>query len=71
MRLQKHFFSTSRRHTLKAEAIHGERFKTRDELERRIFDYIECFYNTQRKHSALGYRSPEQFEQQLLKEIVA
>lgn len=58
-------------HTLKVEAIHGERFETREELERAIFDYIECFYNTQRKHSALGYRSPEQFEQQLLTETVA
>ncbi len=58
-------------HTLKVEAIHGERFETREELERRIFDYIECFYNTQRKHSALGYLSPEQFEQQLLKQTVA
>ena len=46
-------------HTLKVEAIHGERFDTREELERSIFDYIECFYNTRRKHSALGYLSPE------------
>lgn len=58
-------------HTLKVEAIHGERFETREELEMAIFDYIECFYNTQRKHSALGYLSPEQFEQQLLNETVA
>jgi transposase InsO family protein len=58
-------------HTLKVEAIHGERFDTREELERSIFDYIECFYNTRRKHSALGYLSPEQFEQQLLKQTVA
>ena len=58
-------------HTLKVEAIHGERFETRDELERTIFDYIECFYNTRRKHSALGYLSPEQFEQQLLKDTMA
>jgi len=58
-------------HTLKVEAIHGERFETREELERTVFDYIECFYNTQRKHSALGYKSPEQFEQQLLKKTVA
>jgi len=58
-------------HTLKVETIHGERFDTREELERTIFDYIECFYNTQRKHSALGNKSPEQFEQQLLKKTVA
>jgi len=57
-------------HTLKVEAIHGEKFESRKELELHIFDYIECFYNTQRKHSALGYLSPEQCEQQLLKNYV-
>jgi hypothetical protein len=30
-----------------------------------IFDYIECFYNTRRRHSSLGYRSPIQFEKEL------
>lgn len=58
-------------HTLKVEAIHGERFESREQLEVAIFDYIECFYNTQRKHSALGYLSPDQFEQQLLSKNMA
>jgi hypothetical protein len=31
-----------------------------------IFDYIETFYNPHRRHSALGYRSPAQFEQHWL-----
>jgi transposase InsO family protein len=30
-----------------------------------IFDYIEGFYNTHRRHSTLGYRSPAEFERQL------
>ncbi|MEC5125735.1 IS3 family transposase, partial [Verrucomicrobiales bacterium BCK34] len=29
-----------------------------------IFDYIECYYNTRRKHSSLGYLSPMRFEKQ-------
>ena len=32
-----------------------------------IFDYIETFYNPPRRHSALGYRSPAQFEHHLLR----
>ena len=31
-----------------------------------VFDYIETFYNTRRRHSALGYRSPAQFEEHWL-----
>jgi transposase InsO family protein len=30
-----------------------------------IFEYVEAFYNRQRSHSALGYRSPEQYEKLL------
>ncbi|HZZ43085.1 MAG TPA: IS3 family transposase, partial [Tepidisphaeraceae bacterium] len=30
-----------------------------------IFKYIECWYNRQRRHSAIGYKSPEQFEASL------
>ena len=30
-----------------------------------IFEYIEVFYNRQRRHSAIGYQSPEQFEASL------
>lgn len=49
-------------HTLKVEAIHGERFETRTQLKRVLREYIEIDYNLQRRHSALGYRSPIQFE---------
>jgi transposase InsO family protein len=39
-------------------------FATRPQARTAIFEYIEVFYNRQRLHSALGYLSPEQFEQQ-------
>ena len=51
-------------HTLKTEHIYFERYETREEAEQSIFEYIEVFYNRQRRHSALGYRSPEEFEHQ-------
>lgn len=49
-------------HTLKTECVHHERYQTRDEAKKAIFDYIEVFYNRQRKHSFLGYKSPEEYE---------
>lgn len=49
-------------HSLKVEAIHGERFKTRDQAKQQVFEYIEVYYNRQRLHSTLGYLSPMQFE---------
>jgi transposase InsO family protein len=49
-------------HTLKTEMIHWERFETRDEARRKIFDYIEVWYNRQRLHSSLGYSTPVEFE---------
>jgi len=51
------FFSS-----LKNELTHHERFETVDDARGKIFDYIEVFYNRQRKHQALGYRSPAEFE---------
>lgn len=48
--------------TLKAELIYREQFKTRQEAKARIFEYIEVFYNRQRRHSSLGYKSPVDFE---------
>lgn len=49
-------------HSLKVEAIHGERFSTRSQAKAHVFDYIEVDYNRNRLHSTLGYLSPEQFE---------
>ena len=50
-------------HSLKTECVHHEKYLTRDEAKKSVFDYIEVFYNRQRKHSYLGYKSPEQYEQ--------
>ncbi len=50
--------------TLKTELIHHHDFHTRIQARQAIFEYIEIFYNRQRTHSALGYKTPVQFEQQ-------
>ena len=52
--------------TLKTELIYRHHFRTRAEAKNAIFAYIEGWYNRQRRHSALGYLSPEQFEQQAM-----
>ncbi len=44
--------------SLKAERVHQAQFRTRVEAKAAIFEYIEVFYNRQRLHSALGYRTP-------------
>jgi transposase InsO family protein len=49
-------------HTLKVELVHRRRFKTRAEAMVAIFEYIEVWYNQRRIHSALGYRSPVEYE---------
>jgi len=49
-------------HTLKTELVHLNKFSTRQEAKRAIFEYIEGFYNRKRLHSTLGYLSPEAFE---------
>lgn len=51
------FFST-----LKTELIHGRRYATRAEARAEIFEYVEVFYNRERRHSALGYLSPAEYE---------
>jgi putative transposase len=49
--------------TLKTELVHHYRFRTRQEAMDAIFEYIEVFYNRQRKHSTLGYINPTAYEQ--------
>ena len=51
--------------TLKTELVHQRKYRTREEARQSIFKYIECWYNRKRRHSALGYKSPEQFEASL------
>lgn len=51
------FFSS-----LKREWIFGRTYDTREEATKAIFEYIEVFYNRQRRHSTLGQLSPEAFE---------
>lgn len=53
-------------HSLKVEAIHGERFKTREDMRAAVFEYIEIDYNRHRRHSANGGLSPIQFEERNL-----
>lgn len=49
-------------HTLKVELVYHRSYETRKEARKDIFEYIEVFYNRQRRHSALGYLSPAEFE---------
>jgi putative transposase len=49
--------------TLKKELVHHESYKTREEARASVFEYIEAFYNRVRRHSALGYKSPAEYEQ--------
>jgi putative transposase len=51
------FFSTAKR-----ELTHHESSSTREEARGSLFEYIEVFYNRQRLHSTLGYRSPVEYE---------
>ena len=51
-------------HTLKVELIHRNKFKTRDEAKRKIFEYVEMYYNRRRAHSTLGNLSPFEYERQ-------
>lgn len=50
-------------HTLKVELIHHRRYRTRQEAKQDIFEYIEVFYNRQRRHSTIGYHTPLAYEQ--------
>lgn len=50
--------------TLKNELVHHRRYDTREQAQREITEYIEIFYNRQRRHSRLGNRSPAAFAQQ-------
>ena len=48
--------------SLKTEWVYGKDYQTREEAKQDLFKYIELFYNRQRRHAALGYISPAEFE---------
>ena len=50
---------------IKSECVHARTYDTREQAALDIFDYIECFYNRIRIHSALGWLSPAQFEERM------
>ena len=54
------FFSS-----LKTERIGKKVYRTRDDARADVFDYIERFYNTVRRHSTIGYVSPVEFERKV------
>jgi transposase InsO family protein len=47
---------------MQTELLNRKRWKTRIELANAIFEYLEIFHNRQRRHSALGMRTPVEFE---------
>ncbi len=54
------FFST-----LKGECVERCSFESRSQARQEIFEYIECFYNRERRHSTLNYLSPTAYEEQM------
>ena len=50
--------------TLECELLDRRTFRRRDQARLDVFEFIEGFYNPRRRHSALGYLSPERFEEQ-------
>ena len=57
--------------TLKAELVHGQRWPSRRAARLDVFEWIEVFYNRQRRHSALAYWSPVGFEASRTASLVA
>jgi transposase InsO family protein len=51
-------------HTLKIEHVYWRLYQSRDEAEKSLFEFIELFYNSERLHSGLAYKSPAEFEKE-------
>ena len=60
------FFSS-----LKTEMVHRTRFQTRREAKAALFEYIGIFYNRQRRHSSIGYRTPAQARMDMMPKMAA
>lgn len=56
---------------LKTEMVHQARFRTRREARAALFEYIEIFYNRQRRHSSIGYRTPAQARMDMTRKMAA
>ncbi len=57
--------------TIKKELLHRQAWPTRAATRSAIFEYIECFYNPRRRHSALGYLSPSEYERSTMPNDIA
>jgi putative transposase len=57
--------------TLKSELVYRSSWPTRASARTATFEYLECFYNRQRLHSAVGYKSPVDYEEGTMKESTA
>ena len=57
--------------TLECEVIARQSLKTKDQARGEVFSFIEGWYNPRRRHSALGYKSPNQFEQDAVEHTMA
>jgi putative transposase len=55
----------------KAELMQNGTFLNLEDARTEIFEYIEIYYNRIRRHSSLGYKSPEQFEEKYKMDIVS
>jgi transposase InsO family protein len=69
MHLQNRSGSDRRSGRLKVELLEGGCFLSVDDARTEIFEYIESYYNRVRKHSSLGYKSPEQVENEYYKNL--
>ncbi len=54
--------------TLKTELVHHRRYQTRAEAARDVAEYIDIFYNRQRRQARLGYVSPAAYTQQFVRQ---
>lgn len=57
--------------SLKRELVHRRRFATRSQARSEIFEWIEVFYNRQRRHSTLGHLSPAEFEGDYARAVIS
>jgi putative transposase len=57
--------------SLDCELLDSSQWKTHAEAKMAVFDSIECFYNARRRHSAINYLSPAEFERRALRPTIA